>query len=352
MDIEERIAKHLKDLPGNLVQKVRTGLSVPQVGGHHNEGPFMRSHLNKIFLAMGDALIGMIPLDVPTAIANILVEMAQKHEEDAARYVLLHDICKMDCLTLNCTDGSRPVTWDDWSDMMHGDMENKDRLNEAVRQYGIQSIGYHQTLPSGESRTHGEEGARILRGVPGLSPLIVEGIARHEVAYQFENVNPGTFDRHFGKVPEGDIHFLMLCCYLDTAGTCPDGKNPDMRNFVMFVNSYLSWKTLQEARGILKGDPKIDPGRLQKTFSRMWNDRKVYDHLPFALAEMERESRIPHYDVIRLRDSLTELVKTGDVSQEDMDLLIHLASSDVSAIGRTFGAKMKIFRPVLTSCEG
>jgi hypothetical protein len=229
-------------VPRSLFPDVERSFLVPQWGPHHTEGLFLRDHLERVAEALFDAAEGKFSPQIPDRTASLLKEASQRFVGEAWSHVFLHDLEKMNCLTLAYQDGRREsLTWMQWlakgrttedgRAAIQGDAQALRRFCQALE---LDHISYFQQ--GKRFVTHGRRAAARLRRMQGSSNVLVRTVETHEIAYQFSGgtnrVNIRLFRRFFGDWSEQDVSFALLVNYADQMGSWGVDGTPVLDHFL------------------------------------------------------------------------------------------------------------------------
>lgn len=237
----------------DLEKGIRRSLETPQLGAHHNEGPTMEAHIERIVEALYAIRDGQFPKEIDSETRDIIYGLVSEGVEGKEvnptliDYAFLHDISKPDCLILKIEGKSVEVTWGQWQKIAEEGRPYRFRGGE------ISSIGYYHSS-EGELGTHGKKGANFLkdRGVPRES---LAAIGMHEIAYQFQSRAAKNFRKHFADAgfTDREAAFILTASYIDTVASLgPDGK-PDLRNFLNLIAARKNYLLVKEYldRGVI-----------------------------------------------------------------------------------------------------
>lgn len=227
-----------------LAEKIKRSLETPQLGGHHNEGPKMDSHLSLILVTLESIKNGQFHESLEGEnIRDLMKSIAVKPNEDNSGqsvinntlidYTFFHDIAKPDCLAIKIEGEKKGVeiTWEQWKEI------EKTGTPFQFEGKPITSISYFHSS-EGAGGQHGNKAVEMLKN-KGVSPEIIVAISKHEVAYQFGKINAATYEEHFVKpgFSEDQQKFILVASYIDTmASLGPNGK-VDSGNFTNLVKS-------------------------------------------------------------------------------------------------------------------
>lgn len=326
-----------------LSDKIRASLETPQLGEHHNEGSKMDSHLSLILKTLESIRDGQFheslqDVDTQEVLESIVTQQDEHNPEKSIinpaliEYTFLHDIAKPDCLTLK-TEGEKKgveITWDQWEKIAAG--------GEPYQLEGksVTSISYFH--PSeGPAGQHGNKGAEMLKD-KGVSPEIIMAISKHEVAYQFAKINAATYEEHLVKPGFTDEQqkFILAASYIDTmASLGPDGK-AEVGNFANLVksrNNYLLIKQYTD-KGVAFRENEITALKKQDRILTVEDIEKI----------APREEK---YDLAVFGEKLDALITGGQISAEEKDQILSIVSSQPKDLGKKFGPKMKLIKPLL-----
>ncbi len=362
-------AKVLEFFPGEEARELRENIKrsflVPQAGEYHNEGMFMDSHLDVIGKAIDAVERGEFPPEISEQVRVWLARAVTRDIDAVRRYVFLHDIAKTDCMTIKFVDGGRAVSWQEWTEMLLEDEDgrgamqgNEAALSRYIKKKGIKGVSYYQ---QGETnRQHGDVGAQELRAAGVVDdPKLLAAIETHEAAYQFANkeedqnhvvnVYAERYGRIFSEMSEEARDFALLASFVDTMASWRTDGQPNLTSFLALAASREKWESLRELSGRLKGGEGLDRGRFQKAWTSLANSKEP---LPLTAvdeteARLRAEARTASYDTEKLRANLAPLVERGDMTAEEVEQLVALVRDSPQTIGRTFGKKMRVLKPIL-----
>lgn len=346
-------------LPVDLQEDVRRSLGVPQHGPHHNEGPFLDSHLRLVPQAMSDAAAGIFHEAVPEAVRPAMRAAAQAQASLASMYVLLHDVDKANCLTLVYHDGrTQAIAWAEWLDFAGPAARDGGLLGRFCREQGIKQISYYQETEDG-TRHHGRVAAERLTGRKDIPSLIVKAIETHEIAFWFGakgGINIPLFTQTFGDWPDDEVAFALLVNYADQVGSHDEEGEPDVGDFVLLAKTYVAAKQYGELAERLKSAQRVDRVKLGKALDGL---RKSVDALQSedveeAYRRIVAECALPTYEEHAVRVALAPLV---DANQLGADLAGRLTDALVaegqipSELGRLLGAANKAVREAIAQIK-
>lgn len=326
-----------------LSEKIKASLETPQLGEHHNEGSKMDSHLSLILKTLESIRDGQLheslqDVDTQEVLKSIATIQDKENPEKMTvnpmlvEYTFLHDIAKPDCLTLKIEGEKKgaEVTWDQWQKIAAG--------GEPYQLEGkaITSISYFH--PSeGSMGQHGNKGAEMLKA-KGVSPEIITAISKHEVAYQFAKINAATYEEHFVKPGFSDEQqkFILAASYIDTmASLGPDGK-VDLGNFANLIKSRNNFLLIKQY--------------IDKSTAFRENDLTALKKQDKVLTGEDIEKivlREEKYNLATFGEKLDALIAGGQISAEEKDQIISTVTSQPKELGKKFGPKMKLIKPLL-----
>ncbi|MFA4818656.1 MAG: hypothetical protein WC621_02320 [Patescibacteria group bacterium] len=345
-DFEIALNEVCKRLP-ELSEKIKTSLETPQLGEHHNEGPRMDSHLSLILATLESMKDGQFheslkEVSLREAMAGIAVRREGNNPEKTAvnpaliDYTFLHDVAKPDCLTLKIEAEKKgiEITWEQWKDI------EKNGLPYQHEGKLITSISYFHSS-EGANGQHGNKAAEMLKD-KGIPPEIITAISKHEVAYQFGKINAATYEGHFVKpgFSENQQKFILVASYIDTiASLGPDGK-PNLSNFANLAKSRDNFLLIKQY---------TDKGT---TFRE--NELTALKKQDKVLTAEDIEKIIPReekYNLLTLGEKLDTLISTGQISAEEKEQILSIVSSQPKELGKKFGPKMQLIKPLLEQAK-
>jgi len=326
-----------------LSDKIKNSLETPQLGEHHNEGPKMDSHLSlilKILESIKDWQFheSLQDRNLQDAMRDVAVKQDKDNPEKLSinpalvDYTFFHDIAKPDSLTLKIADEKKGVeiTWEQWQKIEAGGAPYQ------FERKPITSISYFHSS-EGAAGQHGNKAAEILKD-KGLPPEIIIAIGKHEVAYQFGKINAATYEEHFVKpgFTEDQQKFILVASYIDTmASLGPNGK-PDLTNFANLVKSRNNFLLIEQyvERGIAFRENELTALKKQDKVLTAEDVEKI----------IPREEK---YNLSAFGDKLDTLVSGGQISAEEKEQILSTVSSSPKELGKKFGPKMKLIKPLL-----
>ena len=326
-----------------LSEKIKASLETPQLGEHHNEGSKMDSHLSLILKTLESIRDGQLheslqDVDTQEVIKSIATIPDKENPEKLivnpmlVEYTFLHDIAKPDCLTLKMEGEKKgiEVTWEQWQEI------EKTGSPYQLEGKAITSISYFH--PSeGSTGQHGNKGAEMLK-TNGVSPEIITAISKHEVAYQFAKINAATYEEHFVRPGFSDDQqkFILAASYIDTmASLGPDGK-VDLGNFANLIKSRNNFLLIKQY---------VDKGT-----SFRENDLTALKKQDKVLTGEDIEKiilREEKYNLATFGEKLDALIAGGQISADEKEQIIATVSSQPKELGKKFGPKMKLIKPLL-----
>lgn len=358
-----------------LRAEIERSFDVPQWGEYHNEGILMDTHFDAILEAFDGIEKGVFPEGIPEADRAKMQDVAARHHDDLRRYVYLHDISKPDLLRTERLPAEGQKKGDVWEGTLEqwyaeaGVPEDARRdpalLSEWLAKENLKGISYYNTgveLKAAGRKTektkHGEAGKEKLErlGETGAAPSILEAIARHEVAFQFEGVKPDTYKEYFESLSDDERTLALLASLTDTMGSWRKDGKPDLKNFRALLDSKRAYETLTDLEaklGSAEGAKALDKKKVEAFLLALRKGKERIDESTDALlARIMKKCRPTEYDLDGLRGNLAELVQKGDLTQEEADK-IHgfVASGDIASIGKTFGKKTRVIAPALKASE-
>ncbi len=378
-----------------LREKIIESFNVPQYGDFHNEGMFMDSHLDLILEQINKLRNKQVPSEIEPDISAAFERTISRGASVIEQYVFLHDISKMDCLTIQKGKEKIAVSWDEWKEMLRQNTDgtlvlqgDEDALKRFCETEGITGISYyHQGKEKGTSRKHGDEGVEAIKKLGYVANAdMLEAIERHEVAYQFSQVNASTYEEYFLSLSEEARDFALTASFVDTMASLKSDGKPDLTNFLFLVRSRqktkalilllekllpeVDKKTLLDAYILLSAEDRAsdqelrtllsstDPNRFDHpTLVKMFLDiRKNKDALspedtPRVFGEITEKARTIRYNLGTLREKLEPLLANTLLTHDEFDRLLDIAEREPKDIGKTFGSKMKVLRPILDAAK-
>lgn len=330
-----------------LKEKIAISLETPQIGkdkgSHHNEGPKMEAHLSLILKTVMDVRDGhfhesLQSQDLRDIISSVIIRKDEGVNEQSAinpaivDYTFFHDIAKPDSLTLKFKDEKKGVeiTWEQWQEIE----KNGEPYTFEGKEINSTSYFHQSEGPTGQ---HGNKGVEMLKDA-GVPPEILIAIGKHEVAYQFAKINTAIYEEHFVKpgFSEDQQKFILAGSYVDTmASLSPDGT-PDMGNYANLVKSRENYLLIKKY---------IDTGAAFRE-----NDLKALKGKDMVLTAEDIEKIIQRekkYNLSVLGGLLDELVSGGQISADEKEGILSVVTSTPNELGKKFGPKMKILKPLL-----
>ena len=311
-------------------------LSTPQLGEYHNEGTRMYSHLLLIFKTLEDVVKGKFHPDLTdSGVRQILSKLIDKNvavNSDLLEYMFLHDLNKMDCLTLKLVDQDQKleVSCKEWGEFSN--IDNGFSYNGTE----IESIGYfHQS--KGRDGMHGNYAVAILKEMNlEVDSTILAAIAKHEVAYQFYNVSARSYMNHIvdAGFDLAQQNFILVASYIDTMSSLRNDMQPDLTNFLNFYNSRRNYEVISRFH-------KVNPEVKENKIGKFYNSNKIVT--THDLSKLLPKTYSPS-QLIKLQRLLEE---SGQFSGEQVDAIVKQVSEDESQLGRLIGKDMKYVRPLL-----
>ncbi|MCI0479051.1 hypothetical protein L0Y59_00700, partial [Candidatus Uhrbacteria bacterium] len=238
---------------------------VPQWGDYHNEGVLMDTHLAAILDAFDGIERGEFPEGIPEADRARMRDVAARHHDDLRRYAFLHDISKPDLLRMEKLPKEGEKKGEVWEGALEEwyaeagvpEQARKDpaMLSAWLASQGLKGISYYhagvEMKAAGrttDKAKHGEAGKDKLTalGDTGVPPSILDAIASHEIAYQFEGVKPDAYRKHFDALPDETRTLALLASLTDTMGSWRTDGKPSLRNFRDLLDSKHNAETIAE----------------------------------------------------------------------------------------------------------
>lgn len=326
-----------------LSEEITTSLKVPQLGEHHNEGPRMDSHLSLILQTLESIKDGQFgealqDPDLKKAIRDLVViEDPVNHEQSKINptfvdYTFFHDIDKKDCLTVKIEGEKKgtEISWEQWQAI------EKDGAPYQLGGKPITSISYFHSS-EGNIGQHGNKAADMLKD-KGLPPEIIVAISKHEVAYQFAKINTATYEEHFVKpgFSEDQQKFILAASYIDTMASLGKNGKPDLHNYQNLVqsrNNFLLIKHYVDG-GVVFRDNGLAALKKRDAVLTAEDVEKI----------IQGEDK---YNLTAFGDKLDGLVSDQQISAVEKEQILSIVSSSPKELGKTFGPKMKLIKPLL-----
>ncbi len=260
----------------SLREEIRASFDVPQFGAYHNEGSFMDTHLDLMRTRIKEMSDGIFDEAVPEDVRTLFARLVREDPEFFEKYVFLHDIRKKDCLTITYLDGKKGSgTWQNWKDTIPAEALADPR---ALRAYGksasMRGISYFQDRgKNGGFVQHGADAERYLKNFRGLevSRGMLIAIREHEVAYQFQNIQPGTYRKHFEHLSSRERDLALAATYIDSSSALGKRRPPraDLTGFRALVDSKYNFELLQRIWGALSRRPDVNDVLLERELMRL-----------------------------------------------------------------------------------
>ncbi len=352
--------------PGEKNEKIRSKIEasfqVPQWGEYHNEGLFMDTHLDLILNNLEQLRQGEMPASLPEETRVALTATASGNAEVLEKYVFLHDISKMDTLLVKKKgpDGKsvqQKVSWDEWQASVPPDAQGDPVAMRAwLKQNGIEGISYYHPSEQGvEGKQHGQEGADEVRELGlEIDPAVLVAIENHEVAYQFSKPKAETYRKYFGKMTDGERNMALTASYIDTAASLGKNGEPDLSNFQALVESKRGDELIGAVEGQLPSTEGLDPKKVAKLLADLKKaEMPIPEKTPEQLlARFKKECKFTVYNPSVLDESLTEIIKNGQIDDGEKQRILELVrSGQADQIGKQFGPKMRFISAALKSAE-
>lgn len=326
-----------------LSEKIKRSLETPQLGEHHNEGPKMDSHLTLILATLESIKEGQFHeslkgIGLEEMMKSVTVIQTKDNSEKSivnpvlVDYTFLHDISKPDCLTLKI-DGEKKgieITWEQWKEI-----ENAGTPYQLVGK-PIISISYFHSS-EGSVGQHGNKAAEMLKD-KGIPSEIIIAISKHEVAYQFSKINAATYEEHFVKpgFSEDQQKFILVASYIDTMASLGLNGKSDLGNFTNLVKSRNNFLLIKQY---------VDKGILFRE-----NELVALKKQDKILTAEDVEKIIPQekkYNLLAFGEKLDGLVASGQISTGEKGQILAVVSSEPNELGKKFGSKMRLIKPLL-----
>jgi len=326
-----------------LSEKIKRSLETPQLGEHHNEGPKMDSHLSLILATLESIKDGQFheslgESSLKEAMTSIVAGSKENGSEkniinpDLVDYAFLHDVAKPDCLTLKIEGEKKGVeiTWEQWQEIAKAGAPYK------LEGKPVTSISYFHSSEDTNGQ-HGNKAVEMLKD-KRIPPEIIVAISKHEVAYQFDKINAATYEDHFVKpgFSEDQQKFILVASYIDTVASLgPNGK-PDLNNFVNLIKSRDNSLLIKQY---------TDKGVIFRE-----NDLRALKKQDKVLTAADVEKIIPReekYNLLAFGEKLNTLVSGGQISAEEKEQILSIVSSQPKELGKKFGPKMRLIKPLL-----
>jgi hypothetical protein len=284
-----------------LRDKIIESFNVPQFGPYHNEGMFMDSHLDGILSNINRLRNGEFPEELPEDIREAFQKIANERAVESERYAFLHDIAKADRLRIQYGGDEKTTeepTWKEWQAGLPQDAkENPVALRAFCKNNKIVGFSYFQLRQArrGMMVHHGGAGRQYLKFLKrdvGITPAMFEAIAAHEVAYQFENANAHTYQKHLGEMNREGRDLALLASFLDTSSSLRADGKPDMRNFMALLDAKHNFELFEELADILYANPALDPQKIRRALAAL-ADKKIViqeSQREESLAQLEKDT--------------------------------------------------------------
>lgn len=363
MNRSELIEKANTLFPGEtnagLRKEIKQSFAVPQVGEYHNEGPFMASHLELILSTLSEVLKGVFHGLIPATVRAMLTRACGTIiYNEMMRYVFLHDLDKMNCLTVGYGNGDqKAVTWPEWQDMLAADTDgwlalngDGDALFRFCKKAGIDQISYYQQTGDGDKRQHGKVAAERLRSIPGVTEAMARAIETHEVAYQFSRISIDTYLKYFGEMSESDRDFALLASYVDTMASFRPNGEPDMRNFWFLAQSRLAAEAFVELEKRLSTRTDLTKHLLTQELDKIRKSPVAFvsETGDEAYERIAKATKVASYDAAKAR---TALASFSELSEADVEAIIANPGDIGKIAGKKLGKRMGEVKVALKQAE-
>jgi len=319
----------------HLAEQIEKSFATPQLGKYHNEGPQMRSHLELILKTLHDVANGRFHEKLPTYLQEkfqrlAVTEGGKSLNQDLIDYTFFHDLAKPDCLTLKCEGDkqSTDITWEQWQ-------KDADTTGKMFQGRPIVSISYFHRS-EGAMGQHGNKAANMLKE-EDISPVIVNAIKEHEVAYQFSKINPKTYKKHFvdtGFSPH-EQDFVLLASYIDSMGSLDQNSKPFMDNYYYLIASRNNFTLIE---------------RYKKEHENELSERDIAT-LITSIEDVATVFKTEKYDLAKVETLLEGEVSEGHLTSEDVANVLHLLDVNPRRLGATLRKKMKFVTPHLKASK-
>lgn len=311
-------------------------LNTPQVGEYHKEGPTMYSHLLLIFKTLEDLVMGRFHSSVVNPglrqILSKMVDDSVSVNVDFLEYMFLHDLSKLDCLilTLKGHEEKLEVSYDDWAQNSSGDYEF------TYNGIEVESIGYFHRS-KGREGMHGNHAVERLRKMNlDVSDNILSAIAKHEVAYQFNNVSARSYMTHIVDAGFDIVQqdFILVASYIDTMASLRADLKPNLTNFLNLYHSRRNYEVISRFH-------EVNPEVKENKIGKLYNSNKI-------VTTHDLSKLLPKtYSLSQLTKLQILLEESGRFSNEEVSQIVAQVSEDESKLGRLIGKNMKYVRPLL-----
>lgn len=323
----------LATVPTDLRTEVETSFRVPQYGPYHQEGDFLITHLQLVLAALEDMRRGEFHPAVSPKLRPELTRVANAYANLATLYVLLHDIDKMNCMTLIYADGTeKVVTWAEWQKLV-GDYPlaemiqrgDEGALDDFCEDRQITQVSYFQKTEGG-ARMHGKIAADRLRAHGDIPEIICKAIDTHEIAYQFAGrggINLPLFRKVFEGMSDDELAFALLVNLADEMGSWGE-SGPDITPFVLLAETATAARKFAEVETRLRGTAKLDGQKLDKAIAALFKATDAFrnEDAGQAFDRIVAECKIPSYSEPRLHEVLQPLVTSGVLAAELLEPLV------------------------------
>lgn len=336
-------------LPADLLPDFEASLSTPQLGPHHNEGPFMDSHLEAMLRTLDDVSRFRFASGVPHEAAAVMDSVVMVHRNDAVLHILLHDIEKQSCLTLVFADGHE----EERASLEGLPVESAEAWSAYCAEHGVVQVSYYHG--DGESkRSHGKAAAERLRAHGGFSELLLRGIETHEIATVFgdrDGVNIPLFEENFGDLNAAEIAYVLLANYLDQMASLGADGQPDIGDFVWLAKTWLAWRDLEHLKRRLAELDRLDQHKLSQILGKLRNDKDAFqaESVDVAFERILKEVKLPEVTADQVREALAPAMAEG-LPADIAEAIVAEMTSDgkvSSETGKRLGKFNKTVRPAL-----
>ena len=357
MNLSETILSLYPNVEDPNRVKVLQSLTVPQIGDHHHEGAFMFFHLDRMVQEFEKVLAG-VAHPCTDVVRDALVRSAKANPVRAKKFIVDHDLSKMDCMTLHWHDGMvEAVNWATWEALMGSPWESDlvptvAQLQEVIRNHNITKVQYFRTS-QGTTLNHGDVAAQWLRAHGETDDVLLHTIENHEITMSFSQLLVDVWNRHFGKLSKEAQEFNLLANYLDSASSLNKDLEPDMEGFKFMSQSYETALTLRMAEEKLNAVKGLDKTKV----ARFLSGAKATFHPVSEVDALVQDAVMKSttlYDSKKLLGSLETLVTAGALTKEESTVVFNALmdpSEGQAAVGKLMGRRMATLRPVLDTAK-
>lgn len=330
-------------LPQALADIVVESLFVPQWGSHHREGPYLQDHLASMMDQHLAIAKGHFHPEVPEGVRSLISAMHSEFTQ-ALQFILLHDLEKMNCLTLHYEDGTkRAITWPEWLELIEQSQWRTSLLRHeydgvplfCAQEHKIAQISYYQEI-DGHKRHHGPLAADRLREYQCFSEVLLRAIDLHEVVFQFPvgGINIPLAQKYVQSWPCKDLDFLLLVTYIDQAASIGQDGQPQLGNYIWFAKSCLAMRQYERLLVLVENAHqrgwRVDKHVLNKALQLVCKAPDAFEsetagqvfdrlHRDYTLPSVTREQVLqilaPFNLMIGLKDLIaSDMVRDGKIS--------------------------------------